>query len=176
MTEDHRETCRHCSSPVPDAAVHCPFCFNLLVDTVGGSECNLCNALIRPGFSRCPHCAGDTSQRIRPCELSRTHESTDKEVREFIEEAEDLFFSVVHGEASRHVVLGSNAPRLILTTLACPDSPKIEYAALLALRLCGYEVWGAADGRSHSYREPGADAFLSLKSSNGEQDVSHQPA
>lgn len=169
MSENCKEICRHCRSSISVEAVHCPFCFKLLVDIAGANPCNLCNALIRPSFSKCPHCSGESSPRIPLCDLSNTHESTPGEVREFIEAAEDRFFGVVYGEESRSVVLGINAPRLILATLACPDSPKVEYGAMLALRLCGYEVWRASDGWSYFYREPGADEFLSLRCSTSEQ-------
>jgi hypothetical protein len=125
--------------------------------------------LYRPNLQHCPHCSGTNAAREPACVLVSSHESSTEEVLAFINQAEELSFRRIWGQSYSRSCLGSNSVHLILATLAHPMSAQQEYSALLALRLCGFEVWGTIDNRHYYYRASDFTEFQTLERQEGEQ-------
>ncbi len=117
--------------------------------------CHQCNTLFQR--SRCPNCSNTATKRERVCAIVSTT-SPEKELLEFLEQAQDLFHKMISGETVA-VSIGENAPAFLLDSLS-NGTEDVHISALLALRLCGYEVWGSGTEPSyHFYRRPGSLRF-----------------
>ncbi len=133
--------------------------------------CNLCNALHPLDAKECAHCSGNFEKKEPKYVIDESKHSSNEEIKTLIKNSEELFFQEENYET---IVLGSNAINLLLDNLRTSEGHE-EYSIILALRMCGVEIWGNTDESfKFKYRLPGELNFHYLISSTQDIGTAHK--
>ncbi|SNR15998.1 hypothetical protein [Tenacibaculum jejuense] len=120
--------------------------------------CYLCNAYVTTN-GKCTKCSGEYRKSKPKCIIDEKKVSTTDDINNFIRKSVNIFFEQDNYKTE---ILGANIVKELLHMLKVSDDT-IEYNILIALRLCGVEIW-ARNNLNHRYefRLPGEDNFQTL--------------
>ncbi|MDC1162108.1 hypothetical protein OAT18_01565 [Tenacibaculum sp.] len=118
--------------------------------------CYLCNAFVDVG-NNCPKCSGSFKRGKRKCIIDSFKKSSKSEILSFIKISELHFFQLENYET---IVLGYNTISELIELLNSIENEHKEYEVMLALRMCGVEIWGSSlKNIRYTYRLPDEEVF-----------------